>query len=388
MASPFNSEAIASALARPGYLPDGTTAAFLEQSRDRATVIAILFIAALVYIIMALRCYARIFVLKHFGLDDWLAVLCLLPYTTFIVLAIVLIRLGSGRHFVYIQYILDNRTINRTETLDFAAHLIYTTALLICRLSGLAFYSRITRRHHRLTWSIRAAAAFMVAGFIPQLFLIGFHCLPATSLWPYAFQPEVGNYTCLSWGLVYVTNSTISLVCDLILFTIPAAIIHVLRISLKDKLKLVFVVMPGLLVIAISVVRMYLVVVGQWEADESWAYDPFLAVEIAEIGSTLIALSIPALKPFVGSVFAFLDRNRTDENKFTSPQNHRTIGTSNAHCGRVDANGDITTHELDKWSSRSGVNGHQGMVEPVRSGSSEPIIEQYQDRSLTIRGNV
>ena len=82
MASPINYEAINAALARPGYLPDGTTAAFLEQSRDRATVIAILFITVLVYVIVALRCYARVFVLKHFGLDDWLALLCLVCEST------------------------------------------------------------------------------------------------------------------------------------------------------------------------------------------------------------------------------------------------------------------------------------------------------------------
>ncbi|KAK5116780.1 hypothetical protein LTR62_007454 [Meristemomyces frigidus] len=373
MASPTNSEAIQAALSKPGYLPAAVTADFLEQSRDHATVIAILFVGTLVLVIMALRCCARVFVTKHFGLDDWLAVLTLIPYIAFIALSIILIHLGSGRHFTYIEYILDNDTINLTETLDFAAHLIYTTALLVCRLSGLAFYSRITRRHGTLTWSIRAAAVFMVAGYLPQLFLIVFHCLPVTSLWPYAFQPEVNNYTCISWGEVYVTNSTISLVCDLILFTIPATIIHILRVSLKDKLKLVCVVMPGLLVIAISVVRMYLVIDSQWVTDESWAYDPFLGVEVAEVGTTLIALSIPALKPFFGSVFAFLDRNKGEDQ--SSPRKHRTIGTSLAHRERVDPNADVTTRELDEWSSGS----VRAMT--MQSTGSTELLPQQRERN-------
>jgi hypothetical protein len=60
-------------------------------------------------------------------------------------------------------------------------------------------------------------------------------------------------------------------------------------------------------VIAISCARIYLIVRGQWETDESWYYDPFLAVENAEIGATLFALSVPALKPLFGNLFMKID---------------------------------------------------------------------------------
>jgi hypothetical protein len=77
MASSTNNEAIESALARPGYLPDHDSAAYLAQSRDHSTIIAILFVGALVYVIIALRVLARLRLLRYFGLDDWLAVLAL-----------------------------------------------------------------------------------------------------------------------------------------------------------------------------------------------------------------------------------------------------------------------------------------------------------------------
>lgn len=56
-------------------------------------------------------------------------------------------------------------------------------------------------------------------------------------------------------------------------------------------------------VIVISAVRVYLVVVGQWDLDGSWAYNPMLCIENAEIAGTLIALSVPALKPVFGNIF-------------------------------------------------------------------------------------
>lgn len=73
MAAPINSQAIDAALAKPNYIPSGISAAFLEQSRDRPVVIAILFIGSFITLILALRCFARIAVVKQFGLDDWLA---------------------------------------------------------------------------------------------------------------------------------------------------------------------------------------------------------------------------------------------------------------------------------------------------------------------------
>jgi len=43
------------------------------------------------------------------------------------------------------------------------------------------------------------------------------------------------------------------------------------------------------------------------QPDQSWSYNGLLTIEVAEIGSTLVALSVPALKPFFGKFFTFLD---------------------------------------------------------------------------------
>ena len=165
-------------------------------------------------------------------------------------LCIVLINLGSGRHIEYIQYVLTNDQTNLTEVLDFVAHLLYTTALFVCRLSGLAFYQRIIALGNRkITIAIWAATGFLIAAYLPQMFLLIFHCIPVTGLWPYGWQAEVNNFTCLQWGVVYSVNSSVSLICDLILFTIPAIIISKLQVSPKRRLVLSLILLPGVLVI-------------------------------------------------------------------------------------------------------------------------------------------
>lgn len=99
----------------------------------------------------------------------------------------------------YIRHVLTLSEINATEINDYVAHLTYTTALFVCRLSGLAFFHRLCVRHEALIRTIYASVAFLVCAFIPQFLLILLHCKPITGLWPYPWQPEYGHYTCLSW---------------------------------------------------------------------------------------------------------------------------------------------------------------------------------------------
>ena len=55
---------------------------------------------------------------------------------------------------------------------------------------------------------------------------------------------------------------------------------------------------------------------GQWRPDSSWNYDPMLAIENAEIGGTLIALSIPGLKPLFDRFFSKVRLHRSHPPSF------------------------------------------------------------------------
>ncbi|KAJ3480238.1 hypothetical protein NLG97_g8118 [Lecanicillium saksenae] len=292
MSDPKVTEAIAS-----GRVPEGITEAFLNESKDQPAIVAIAIVAAITCCVVILRLASRSFVVKRVGIDDGLALGSLSCFIAFVGLCIELIRLGSGRHFAYVENVLDNDTQLLTQLLDFIAHIIYTIALLLCRVSGLAFYYRLCSLHTKFRITIQVVFGVLIAGFLPQILLLIFHCKPVTGYWPYESQPEFKRFTCLQWGLVYSVNSAVSLLCDLLIFGIPIAMLWTLEMSRKKKVQLGSILLPGILVIAISVARLILVIRGQWEADMSWEYNPMLGVEVAEIGATLIALSVPGVKP-------------------------------------------------------------------------------------------
>lgn len=69
----------------------------------------------------------------------------------------------------------------------------------------------------------------------------------------------------------------------------------------------------------ISGARIFLVCLGQWSSDNTWYYDPQLATEMSEIGATLIALSVPALKPLFGVYVLNRIRSNASDNSSDRP---------------------------------------------------------------------
>lgn len=148
---------------------------------------------------------------------------------------------------MYIRHVLTMAIVRKSELLDYVAHILYTTTLFTCRLSGLAFYHRLSPPSSRLRQAVIVAVPLLFAAYLPQFFLLLFHCLPVTGLWPYAWQHEVTGYKCLSWGLVYSVNSGVSLASDILMFIIPVILIKQLHMSREKKIKLSFVMFPGVL---------------------------------------------------------------------------------------------------------------------------------------------
>lgn len=331
-----------------GRIPSGVTLEYLAQSRDSSAIVGIIFMICFTGLLMIIRLYARAYIVKKIGLDDALAIVTLILYIAFVVLSIILINLGSGRHIEYIQYVLSLPTVRKTEVLDFVAHILYTTALFLCRLSGLAFYFRLTARSTKLHLSIIIAAPLLFTAYLPQIFLLIFHCRPVTGLWPYEWQVEPKTYNCLSWGLVYSVNSGLSLACDILMIAIPAALIKGLHVSLEKKIKLSIVMFPGILVIIISAIRVWLVAEGQWDPDGSWAYNPMMCVENAEIAATLVALSVPALKPVFGNLFAHLTEYTSSHTRSRSTKPHSLGHSKTIASGVVSSNRD--SKRLINWS--------------------------------------
>lgn len=60
-----------------GKVPPGITAEFLSESRDRASIIGIVFVTALTFIVVVTRLISRSLIVRRIGIDDVLAAVSL-----------------------------------------------------------------------------------------------------------------------------------------------------------------------------------------------------------------------------------------------------------------------------------------------------------------------
>lgn len=60
-----------------GRIPENVSLSYLAETRDRSAIVGILFMVCFTGVLMILRLYARLFLVKKVGLDDALAILTL-----------------------------------------------------------------------------------------------------------------------------------------------------------------------------------------------------------------------------------------------------------------------------------------------------------------------
>ncbi|EQL01823.1 protein related to integral membrane protein pth11 [Ophiocordyceps sinensis CO18] len=282
-----------------GTVPPFITAEFLKENRITSTTVSIVLMVALACAVVACRLLSRKFVAKRFGLglDDGMAVLSLLALFPFTALCIVLVHSGGARHYAYYLFVLDDTHYVRFQIFDTVVQLGYLTALALCRLSGLAFYYRICSLHMEFLIAIGIIFGLITAGYIAQMGLIIFHCIPVSLIWN-PITPDSG-LQCLFWVEVFTSNSIISLICDCLLFGIPAVMLWVLKMPQKQKVQLASILLPGSGVVVISVFRLLAVQKNarQDEFSTDFAFSTRMSLEVAEVTATIVALSLPGVKP-------------------------------------------------------------------------------------------
>jgi hypothetical protein len=129
-----------------------------------------------------------------------------------------LITLGSSRHVEYLQYVVPPSILSHTAVLKHAAVLTQITALLLARLSGLAYFYGIctspnaesnTRETGGLLRAIRLIAGGIIFGSVIQ----GLR----------TFSPEGGvGGVDLGDG---VFNASVSVLCGALVFAIPLGMV-------------------------------------------------------------------------------------------------------------------------------------------------------------------
>ncbi|PHH91416.1 hypothetical protein CDD83_559 [Cordyceps sp. RAO-2017] len=261
-------------------------------------------ITILVCAVVLGRLLSRAFIVKHFGADDALALSALIIFIPFSAITI--------EYFVATAHPGTPESISLA--IEYAVFPLYCTTLVLTRVSGLAFYYRICHLYQEFLVTIKVVFGILVAGYVVEALLLIFHCWPLTSLFHsrgYACF-EDGCFTCfVTWFHASIAISTISFVSDLLLFSLPVAMLRALpHMPRKQKMQLACILLPGFAVVGISISLMPIIVRMHYFQNERQLdmnlYQEFIKTNVLlyllqnlEISAMLIAISLPGLKPLV-----------------------------------------------------------------------------------------
>ncbi|KAH7368136.1 hypothetical protein B0T11DRAFT_337359 [Plectosphaerella cucumerina] len=247
---------------------------------------------AFAYVAVALRSYVRIFIVKAFGLDDWIMLLALFFYTLHNIAMFIGIYHGTGRHFAD----LTPEGISGGMMNWYLDLLAYSATMIASKTSIAVFLLRITGTKPVHRWIIYGALAFSVVTTLAFFFVCMLQCKPISYFWT-----RSGDGSCFDIKVVMAltyTFSSFSLVTDAIFTILPIFCVWGLNMSLRNKLLLIPIFFMGTVASSAVAVR-FAYVKTFTDPDFLWATLDIAIWSNVEMGLAIAAGSLATLRPLL-----------------------------------------------------------------------------------------
>lgn len=261
--------------------------------------------AAFTSVIVGLRIYIKIFIIKQSYWEDWFCVLGWLTYLAYIGVSMVIAWHGGGTHQWNVQ-LFDLLELNYWANLS---EILYGPCIVFVKVSILLQYLRlfVTTPKSTLLYVIHLilwiTVTFYVADTIAELCA----CVPRKKLW----EPWVSG-TCINGNAALIATASANVFTDLAIFALPMKVIYHLKIPRKKKIGIAIIFAFGALACITSITRLVLSVQLLSTPDISYHMIAAGLFTYAEIALGLVASCLPVF-PRLFKVTS----SRTGANTFT-----------------------------------------------------------------------
>ncbi|KAK0723408.1 hypothetical protein B0T26DRAFT_750680 [Lasiosphaeria miniovina] len=179
----------------------------------------------LVWIVVALRCYTRVRIVKAFGLDDYFMV----SFTIFIALGSAGLRFGVGQQ----SHTLDFGDMELALGFWWGCYLSYGTTMTFAKLSIAWFLARVAvcPAQKRVLYAVMAVVAATGVAFF---FVAALQCRPVSFFWDKSIESGqcMNNDVAITLGFLF---GNLSIVTDLILTLGPMWVFSRLNMNTRTK---------------------------------------------------------------------------------------------------------------------------------------------------------
>ncbi|KAI7347268.1 hypothetical protein KC320_g7351 [Hortaea werneckii] len=251
-------------------------------------------------IIVSLRLYVRSRILQYVGVDDYLMLVAMFMATATFVCFVGDTRHGLGRHFPC----LSDKDRSVLAHWQFFHNLSIMFGVVFVKLSIAVFLMRLAPKPEwkRYLWG---AIVFLVCFMIACAGTLIFSCTPVSASWNHSLQllPSTRCFSAKTFSSIGLFNSIVNILTDLIFAILPIPIIVKLKVNLRTKCILVFVLSLGFVACAAGIAKAQTQTTFMDDPDPHW-HDGFMVWNMVELCLGILAASLPALKPLFSSILA------------------------------------------------------------------------------------
>ncbi|KAI1848019.1 hypothetical protein JX265_002024 [Neoarthrinium moseri] len=318
--------------------------------------------AVLAFVTISMRCGVRVFIVRSFGLDDWLMLLAAGFFILYCSFSITGVSYGTGRH----EYELPQPDVATARMFWWLCYLMYCMTMILSKVSIGCLLLRVAAKKMH-TWIIYGAMVITVVTCMAFFLVTVCQCQPVSFFWNKAQHGScVSNEVII--GLAYLYSSC-SVITDFTFALLPAWIIVGLQLKRRTKIALIPLMAMGCVASGAVVVR-FAYLPRFRDPDFLWATVDIAIWSTVEQGLAVAAGSLATLRPLIKLVGWKLGLT-------TGPS---AFGTSS--YGKMGTYGNSQTGTGQLSSRRRG---SQGAVDALRldtlqeeNGRKTPALSRYQ----------
>ncbi|KAL2812643.1 hypothetical protein BJX63DRAFT_421689 [Aspergillus granulosus] len=246
--------------------------------------IAIAF-AVITFVVLLLRLFARIYVLKKMGFDDYLIIFACGFAWAFSSVTVVAVNHGLGSHYVDV----DKSGMITYSFSVWLSSMFYLTTLGFIKTSVCWFYTRLGDKN--LTRLSFIMFGIITCQALANVLTAAFQCRPIPKAWNASLDG-----TCVNINVFYLANAALNILTDLLTYSLPIRVILKLQMPRNQKVALVFILCLGLFACVSSIVRITFIPEMLTSDDPTWAISGAMYWSVIEINIGILAASIPSFK--------------------------------------------------------------------------------------------
>ncbi|KAK0720187.1 hypothetical protein B0H67DRAFT_662214 [Lasiosphaeris hirsuta] len=348
------------------------------QSRFGEIVIILSIASVVSTIAVALRCYARLFILRCFGRDDGVMVAAQILSIGSAAAIGLEAHWGLGRH----TWMVKPENIIPYMKAFYSSIVVYNIAVCFTKISIMLQYKRIfaNRIMQQLT---KFGLYFLAAWAFTLAFLLTLTCMPVAAFWDSSVKGR-----CLDSPTIWYVMAGVNLATDFAILIMPMPAIKSLQLPRRQKFMLIAIFGLGLFPCAISIYRVRTLHTATDTTDPFWDNVDAATWSFLELSCGILAACLPTLRPIFmaamprlfGSSVASSLRSRTMQSAGRAGDGRSVKGAANPYASQVGG-GDVAGYgpskELDSSSSTEGLHLERGSS----SGGEEDLEFGGMERS-------